>query len=568
MLVLLLFYAVNYSQQNSSTNQNTQHFNSEDNQCPLWQEKKNSTGDCECAHGLKIVKCQNQPYKLRIFKCYCMTYSQNRNKTFVGSCQFTCKTVYTEYFMDITVNTTSQINEFMCGKYKRQGQLCGSCVPGYAPPAYSYSLSCVNCTTSNWAKYTAVSLLPVTAFFIFVITFGLSATSPKLNGFILSAQIVMFPPNMRLVAVAFTNTGLNQYIKGTYHFLSAVFGIWNLDFLRLVYTPFCLQPHTNTLQVLALDYLIAVYPLLLVALSYLLVLLYYHNVRLIVYLWKPFVPLFIRFRKQWNIRSSLVDAFATFLLLSYVKILSVSVDLLLPVPLYYKSGHTLSQLYLFNQGDVPFLGNQHLPYACLALFFLLTFTLLPMLLLFLYPCSCFQVCLNRTGCSCQLLRTFMDIFQGHYKDGTNGTRDLRFFSGLYLLLRVVVYASTVVAYQIGSFVYTIVIIAIAAVSVALAQPHKKRVYNVIDACLLINTSVLYMTFVQQTFSLAVRIANSMIPIIVVCGIIAILYQGWLLFLPCAMCCRAVYQKLRRYGRCLPHKVVNREDYESLQSHCQ
>ena len=86
------------------------------------------------------------------------------------------------------------------------------------------------------------------------------------------------------------------------------------------YTPFCLHPHTNTLLVLALDYIIAVYPLLLIALSYLLVLLYDRNVRFIVCLWKPFVPLFIRFRRQWNIKSSLVDAFATFLLLSYVKI--------------------------------------------------------------------------------------------------------------------------------------------------------------------------------------------------------------------------------------------------------
>ena len=93
-----------------------------------------------------------------------------------------------------------------------------------------------------------------------------------------------------------------------------------------MYTPFCLQPHTSTLQVIALDYVIAVYPLLLTVLSYLLVTFYDCNVKIIVWLWKPFVPLFIRFRRQWNIRSSLVDAFATFLLLSYVKILSVSVD--------------------------------------------------------------------------------------------------------------------------------------------------------------------------------------------------------------------------------------------------
>ena len=278
--------------------------------------------------------------------------------------------------------------------------------------------------------------------------------------------------------------------------LSSFFGIWNLDFFRLVYTPFCLHPHTNTLQVLALDYIIAVYPLLLIALSYLLVLLYDHNVRLIVW---PFVPLFIRFRRQWNIRSSLVDAFATFLLLSYVKILSVSVDILMPVMIFDQKGHTLLKLYLFNQGDVAFLDSQHLPYACLALFFLLTFTLMPMLLLFLYPCSCFQVCLNRTGCSCQPLHTFMDAFQGHYKNGTNGTHDLRFFSGLYLLLRGAVYASTVVAFQISSYAYTTVFITVFTVIVALARPYKKYTYTLIEVVLLTITVLLYMSMIQFVF---------------------------------------------------------------------
>ena len=219
------------------------------------------------------------------------------------------------------------------------------------------------------------------------------------------------------------------------------------------------------------------------------------NVRLIVCLWKPILPLFIKFRRQWNIRNSLVEVFATFLLLSYVKILSVSVDLLVPVLLYDEQERIISQPYLFIQGDLPFLGSQHLPYACLALFFLLTFTLLPMLLLFLYPCSCFQACLNRTGCSCLPLYTFIDTFQGHYKNGTNDTRDLRFFSGLNLLLRVVVYASTVVNYQIDSFAYSTITIAVLAVSVALARPYKKNIYNIIDTVFLTNTVLLYVTLV-------------------------------------------------------------------------
>ena len=136
------------------------------------------------------------------------------------------------------------------------------------------------------------------------------------------------------------------------------------------------------------------------------------------------MPLFIRFRRQWNIRSSLVDTFATFFLLSNVKILSVSVDIMMPVVLCDSNQTIFHQAYVFNQGDVAFLGKHHYLYACLAFFFLIVFSLMPKLVLFLYPCSCFQVCLNRIRCSCQPLHTFMDTIQGHYKNGTNGTRDL------------------------------------------------------------------------------------------------------------------------------------------------
>ena len=474
--------------------------NANDHSCPPWQVKNNNTGVCTCDSNRlsNIVECRNNPYELALQECYCMTYGQ---KLVVGPCQYTCLrgTSHTLYF-SITVNSTALINEAMCGVLNRQGQMCGRCKPGYAPPVYSYSLSCVNCTTSNWGKYTAVSLLPLTAFFVFVVTFRISAFSPKLHGFILVSQILTCSFNLRTLQLCLPHH--DKFTPTQRHLTQALvsfLGVWNLDFCRLVYSPFCLHPHTNTLQVMALDYLIAVYPLLLIGLSYLLVLLYDHNVGLVVCLCKPFVTLFIRFRRQWNIRSSLVDAFATFLLLSYVKILSVSVDLLLPIPLYDQTGSRLSQLYLFNQGDVAYFSNQHLPYACLAIFFLFTFTLLPMLLLFLYPCSWFQVCLNHTGCSCQSLHIFMDSFQGHYKNGTNGTRDFRYFSALYLLLRALVYASTVLAYQILSYAFTTNILICFVAVLSLAQPYKSYGYTVNDVFFLTATDLLYVSLVSLTF---------------------------------------------------------------------
>ena len=464
-----------------------------DGSCPPWQVK-NNTGVCTCdSESLShIVLCRNNPYELALQECYCMTYG---HKVVVGTCQYSClRGNFRTFYFNITVNSTALINDAMCGELNRQDQMCGSCKSGYAPPVYSYTLSCVNCTTSNWGKYTAVSLLPLTAFFVFVITFRISAFSPKLHGLILFSQILTCPATLRSVSDRFTP--MQRHLS---HIVISFLGVWNLDFCRLVYSPFCLHPHTNTLQVMALDYLIAVYPLLLIGLSYLLVLLYDHNVGLVVCLCKPFVTLFIRFRRQWNIRSSLVDAFATFLLLSYVKILSVSVDLLLPIPLYDQTGSRLSQLYLFNQGDVAYFSNQHLPYAYLAIFFLFTFTLLPMLLLFLYPCSWFQVCLNHTGCSCQSLHIFMDSFQGHYKNGTNGTRDFRYFSALYLLLRALVYASTVLAFQIFSYAFTTIFLICFVAVLSLAQPYKSYGYTVNDVFFLTATTLLYVSLVSLTF---------------------------------------------------------------------
>ena len=534
----------------------------EQGQCPPWQLRSNDTEQCKCAHSLqRIVLCQNEPYSLQLFACFCMTYNSKLNLLLVGSCQFTCKQARSDY-INITANTSFQLNELLCGRFKRQGQMCGSCMDGYAPPIYSYSLSCVNCTSSNWAKYVAVSLLPVTTFYVVTIMVRFSATSPKMNGLIICLQLVFSPPNQRVLVSSLSHVrAANRFITLS---LASLYGIWNLDFFRLVYTPFCLHPHTNTLQVLALDYIIAVYPLLLIALSYLLVLLYDRNVRLIVCLWKPFVPLFIRFRRQWNIRSSLVDSFATFFLLSYVKILSVSVDLLMPVVLYDSNQSIFHQAYVFNQGDVAFLGRHHLLYACLAFFFLIVFSLMPMLLLFLYPCSCFQVCLNRTGCSCLPLHTFMDAVQGHYKNGTNGTRDLRFFSGLNLLLRVVVYVSTVLSYQIVSYAYTSIFIAILALCVALAQPYKRYTHNVIEACFLTITHMVFVTYIRLGFGhftrreVGVALINAVllaIPFVYITGLIAMQLRSQTCF---SHCWQTLHRKLTRKGN---YQLCN--DYECL-----
>ena len=240
----LLFSTVELKEQTS----NDESTPLRDDSCLPWQVRNKTTGICKCVfEDVKgIVRCRNEPYDLQLFECFCMTYYTDTNQSLVGSCQYTCDRKKDGQFFDITVHTSLKLNKKMCSRYKRQGQLCGSCMAGFAPPVYSYSLSCVNCTTSNWGKCTAVSLLPVTAFFFFVITFRLSATSPKLSGYILCIQILLIPSNMRLLESNVFQNDNGFAVYGTKVLASIIYGIWSLDFLRLVYTPFCLHPHTKS----------------------------------------------------------------------------------------------------------------------------------------------------------------------------------------------------------------------------------------------------------------------------------------------------------------------------------
>ena len=108
----------------------------------------------------------------------------------------------------------------------------------------------------------------------------------------------------------------------------------------------------------------------------------------IVYLQKPFYWMLSFFRKSWNIRASVIDSSATFFLLLYVKILSVSSGLLIFTSLYTISMAAFIALYY--DSSVTYFGREHLPYAILATFSLMFVIIIPTVVLVLYPFQFFQ----------------------------------------------------------------------------------------------------------------------------------------------------------------------------------
>ena len=170
---------------------------------------------------------------------------------------------------------------------------------------------CVQCKSFKygWIKFITVAFIPLTVFYILVIIFRISATSSTLNGYVLVNQIIAIPA---VIQSLYTNNQVNPYYyvsKSTNLFVNlgiVIYTIWNLDFFHSFYSPICLHPHITYPQVLLLDYAVAVYPMLLIFITYILVKMH-DNYAFIVKLWRPFHRCLVIFRKQWNIHSSLVN---------------------------------------------------------------------------------------------------------------------------------------------------------------------------------------------------------------------------------------------------------------------
>ena len=470
----------------------------------LWSWFENTNGSVGCRCGAKLggmVHCNENTSKVQLLSCFCMSiYVKDPNITVVGACMYTCR--HGQDYNLVPTNA-SDLSDNMCNKgdfvSNREGQLCGRCKEGFAPPAYSYDLRCVQCNSSltNTVKYCIVAFLPLTIFFVVLIILYVSATSPSMNAFLLACQVLAAPLQVRIVSFALTGDPNLSIIIAV---IESLYGFWNLDFFRTLYPRFCLHPNMSTLQVLALDYVVAVYPLLLTVLTYLLVELHDRNCKLVVWLWKPFHWCCARLRRQWDIQTSLIEVFASFLLLSYVKFLSVSFDFLVPVHLYNVHGESLGP-YLYYDGTVEYFGKQHLPYAILAIVVLSIFNILPLLLLCLYPCHCFQRVLNACKLRRQALHIFMDAFHGCYKNGTNGTRDCRYFSALYLFVRISIFIGWAVFLSSSAVIACFivgVICALLAILFAVVQPYKSPIYNAIDTVLALNVALIYFCMVAKT----------------------------------------------------------------------
>ena len=462
--------------------------------CPPWYSKNMTDGKCYKGDALRgIVDIEKTTGQTWLQKFYCMTTTFNNDThriDVVGRCLTSIAgQALVRYAFPLPCNI-SELNDYMCSDLNREGQLCGRCMKDFAPPVYSYSLGCVKCTDyhSNWLKYIQVAFGPLTLFCLLICLFHISATSPYLHGFVFFSQIVTTPIILRMIINGSGRSVNNKSTIIASEVYISLMSIWNLDFFHS--NQFCLHRNMTIVQALALNYLVALYPILLLLIAFTLVKMYSRNVRLIVIIWKPFRAFLGPCLRNFNIQTSLIESFATLFFLSAMKVQSVSVDLLAPTALHFRNGKKSRHFFLYYAAEIEYFGSHHLPYGVLALILLVLFLVLPALLLSLYPCHFFQRFLNRINCNSLSLKIFMDVFQGNYKDGTNNTRDYRYFSAIFFCAR---FVNTAIFLTLNSplfFMFSGAIFTMLGFSIAIIHPQKGYVHYLLDCLILMILSLI------------------------------------------------------------------------------
>ena len=395
-------------------------------------------------------------------------------------------------------NSSKLLENQICGKYNRQGILCGQCLPGYAVAVNSPNYNCVNCTDesiigSNIAKYIAAVYIPLTAFFTVIILFNIRLTSGPANAFILFSQ---------LLTTTFDLSADGQIpVSQTLLLLYRIpYGIFDLQFFERFIPQLCVGK-LNALDVIALDYAVAVYPLIMI-------------IFVIVFIKvKDFlrtskccknkrvrygirnVPNFTRAqtsRRRWKVNEAILPAFAAFLLLSYNKFSTTSSYLVGSQPLVSDDGQTVGESRVYYAGNVSFSDVEYRKYLTLASIVFATFVAIPPLLLLDFPIKAFEWCISKFDClwrryPADKVQILLDTFQGCYKN------KMRFFSGLYFLFRLVINVIYLMTNSwLAQYFVQQIACAVMITLLIICQPYNKenKIFNTIDTLIFLNLAIL------------------------------------------------------------------------------
>ena len=251
----------------------------------------------------------------------------------------------------------------------------------------------------------------------------------------------------------------------------------------------------------------AFYPICLILLTYVCIKLHKNNFTPLVWLWKPFHKHFVHLRRRWDSKASVVNAFTTFLLLSFSKVLFVSFTLLYSFKIKYNFEISSEKYVLYYDPTVEYNTREYSICAAITICVLAVFIISPTVILFLYPSRLFRKCVSCCGFRrWHALHVFVESFQGQYNDGTNGTWDFRMVSVSFLILRILTmatFANRYYSYYTSSEVQCL-LFASTSCFYAIVRPYKLNFRNNVDISILFMLGVFSGILLVATFHPATK----------------------------------------------------------------
>ena len=461
--------------------------------CPAGFTGKESQGltICACSHPRSTILCDDISHTLQLPNGLWIGELGQESVEVVMDCptEF-CEETGNKYIKATYSNDPDESVDWdamICGPTNRTGINCGECIPGYGPAVNSLAFKSVNCTdinlAANIAKYIAAVYIPLTVLFMVLILFDIRLTTGPANAFILYCQIIANG----------NSNGELTYISQKWYAIFP-FGVLNLRLFESYISPICFSTKFNVLTLFLLDYVVAIFPLLMIVF----VVIFFkvcencclRNQHLSVrYKWcllslSRLISALSRGDAQKGISDALLPAFASFLLLSYTKFSQTSFYILDKLSGF---DETLSAPRFFYASQIHYNDSLYIIPAALVLGTFITLT--PLILLH-YPLKALEWCILKVNWLRKVypmdkVHLFLDMFQGCYRN------KMRFFAGLYFLYRFVVnvsyalsenYPQQLLIQQTATMVMILLLV--------LCQPYKWSLLNYVDIFAFINLATI------------------------------------------------------------------------------
>ena len=462
-------------------------------ECPPWFEWVNtsdSSGYCACATNeyKGTLQCDQKRQVSFVYQGSCALYDFKNNASIAVWCPYLFPDDVLQDGMFPLPANFSELNTVVCGNLTREvkGPLCGRCTGNTGPSIYSVGIRCVHCSPVNILYYLLLQYGPSTLIFLLVIIFRPNITSAPMLHYVFFCNTAVLYVRSALSLYE----QLNQGIAATALTFSA---LWSFDALLFISPSLCISPHIEEIYIPCFEFLATLYPFVLLLLTYAMIKLQSKGFKPLVIIWGLCSRGYVKFYRAWDPRSSMIQAFASLFFLSYAKLAYVFWK-----PLFWIK-ISEAEFITYTDPNIPYSSFKHYTLIILSVIVAVVGFGPPLLILIVYPTSLYRKISDRISPVWRIrIQVYVECFNKSVKDGTNGTRDYRSFSGWLLVLfgffpqvLLALAIATLPTNNITNGYYIIALyFSILAFLCALFQPYKENVSNALTIGILLIASML------------------------------------------------------------------------------